>query len=141
MKKTLFIILSVLVIVGIVAFIWYWKTTKQFVQSAPAATESIQQTTTTEQVAEDKPKEEMHIFVSFPPAENDADNDDVKDDVEAKMGSSNKTNDTDHDGLTDKIEIEKYKTDPTKFDTDGDGFADGKEVVNGYNPLGPGKLK
>ncbi len=141
MKKIFLIILVALVLVGVGALVWYWKTAKEPTVSVPVATESVQQTTTTEQVVEEKPKEEMHIFVSFPPAENDEDSDGVKDDVEKKMGTSNSTNDTDHDGLTDKIEIEKYKSDPTKFDTDGDGFADGVEVSNGYNPAGPGKLK
>ncbi|MCX6779538.1 MAG: hypothetical protein NTU97_04945 [Candidatus Magasanikbacteria bacterium] len=33
-----------------------------------------------------------------------------------------------------------WKTDPLVADTDGDGFNDGQEVKNGYNPLGSGKL-
>lgn len=43
--------------------------------------------------------------------------------------------DSDVDGLTDEGEISVYQTDPNKYDTDGDGVDDGKEVVDGTNPL------
>ncbi len=42
--------------------------------------------------------------------------------------------DTDKDGLTDNME-KFYKTNPQKADTDGDGFKDGDEVKNGFDPL------
>jgi len=48
-------------------------------------------------------------------------------------------NDSDNDGLSDKEE-EFYGTDKNNPDTDGDGYKDGDEVKNGYNPLGTGKL-
>ena len=48
-------------------------------------------------------------------------------------------NDSDNDGLSDKEE-EFYGTDKNNSDTDGDGYKDGDEVKNGYNPLGAGKL-
>ena len=51
-----------------------------------------------------------------------------------------KATDTDKDTLSDYNEIYVYKTDPFNPDTDGDGFKDGAEVKNGYNPNGPGKL-
>lgn len=47
--------------------------------------------------------------------------------------------DPDRDGLTDEQE-KFYKTDPNNPDTDGDGYCDGLEVQNGYNPRGPGRL-
>lgn len=43
--------------------------------------------------------------------------------------------DTDFDGVTDSAEISIYKTDPLKADTDGDGFPDGVEILNGTDPL------
>jgi hypothetical protein len=49
--------------------------------------------------------------------------------------------DSDNDGLTDWEEINIYFTDPFNPDTDGDGFLDGDEVQNGYNPNGPGLLQ
>jgi hypothetical protein len=58
----------------------------------------------------------------------------------APQDDPNSTVDTDHDGLTDFQEVHIYHTDLMNPDTDGDGFSDGDEVKNGYNPLGPGKL-
>lgn len=47
--------------------------------------------------------------------------------------------DIDNDGLSLKEEY-KYFTNPVDPDTDKDGYNDGKEVRDGYNPLGEGKL-
>ncbi len=52
----------------------------------------------------------------------------------------NQNLDSDNDGLNNSEEISQYKTDPNNPDTDGDGFKDGDEVKNGYNPNGSGKL-
>ncbi len=94
----------------------------------------------------------------------DTDGDGLSDAEEAKLGTDPNSPDTDGDGLTDGAEVNTYHTnplvadtdgdgltdgdevnvwhtDPTKADTDGDGFSDGQEVQNGFNPLGPGKLK
>lgn len=70
----------------------------------------------------------------------DLDNDGLLDSYEVELGTSNSEFDTDFDGISDKLEVETYKTDPTKTDTDGDGFSDGYEIANGYNPLGEGRL-
>ena len=48
--------------------------------------------------------------------------------------------DRDKDGLSDDLE-KRLGTDPNNPDTDGDGFSDGDEVKNYYNPLGEGKLR
>jgi len=52
------------------------------------------------------------------------------------IGSSQNSGeiDSDNDGLSDEDEF-RYKTDPKNPDTDGDGFLDGDEVKNGFNPL------
>jgi len=42
--------------------------------------------------------------------------------------------DSDGDGLSNAMEA-LYKTDPRNADTDGDGYKDGDEVANGYDPL------
>ena len=47
--------------------------------------------------------------------------------------------DTDEDGLTDTEEA-TYGTEIDNPDTDGDGYSDGSEVENGYNPAGEGEL-
>lgn len=49
------------------------------------------------------------------------------------------TEDGDKDGLTNQEEL-FYGTDINNPDTDGDGFSDGDEVKNGYNPNGYNKL-
>lgn len=45
--------------------------------------------------------------------------------------------DTDGDGLSDREEVHVTLSDPNKKDTDGDGFLDGAEVLAGKNPLDP----
>jgi lipoprotein-anchoring transpeptidase ErfK/SrfK len=42
--------------------------------------------------------------------------------------------DTDKDGLVD-IQEEQFKTNPNHPDTDNDGFVDGLEIRNGFDPL------
>ena len=54
-------------------------------------------------------------------------------------GSSYLT-DQDRDGLSDAKEA-IYGTNATKFDTDDDGFSDGEEVRNGFDPTVPGQAK
>lgn len=70
----------------------------------------------------------------------DFDGDGVSDKDEEKYESNISMVDSDNDGLTDYEEIFIYKTDPNKKDTDRDGYPDGQEVENGYNPLGKGRL-
>jgi hypothetical protein len=48
--------------------------------------------------------------------------------------------DTDSDGLTD-IEEAIYGTNISLPDTDGDGYVDGQEVSNGYDPMSKGKIE
>jgi hypothetical protein len=43
--------------------------------------------------------------------------------------------DTDKDGIPDFDEVNLYRTNPNEPDTDGDGFADGIEIVRGFDPL------
>jgi hypothetical protein len=45
--------------------------------------------------------------------------------------------DTDGDGLIDEDERNIYGTDPNLADSDGDGFADGTEVSQGFDPSDP----
>lgn len=52
---------------------------------------------------------------------------------EAKKGLRLESGDADKDGLTDRMEI-NFRSDPTVADTDGDGFKDGEEVRNGFDP-------
>ncbi|MDD4332820.1 MAG: L,D-transpeptidase family protein [Patescibacteria group bacterium] len=78
----------------------------------------------------------------------DTDNDGFDDGVEIKNSYSPldpkptklKDSDYDHDSLSDDLEI-KFHADLTNSDTDGDGFTDGDEIKNGYDPLSVEKKK
>ncbi len=49
--------------------------------------------------------------------------------------TTTRNSDPDRDGLASWTEQRKTRTNPYKFDTDGDGFGDGAEVLAGTNPL------
>jgi hypothetical protein len=57
--------------------------------------------------------------------------------VTKRVTTSRRYSDPDRDGLTSSTEQRKTRTNPYKFDTDGDGFGDGAEVLAGTNPLNP----
>ncbi|OGH83428.1 MAG: hypothetical protein A2469_01080 [Candidatus Magasanikbacteria bacterium RIFOXYC2_FULL_40_16] len=80
------------------------------------------------------------VYPSLRVEDDDLDNDGLLDAREEELGTSNSEFDTDMDGIPDNLEVDTYKTDPIKFDTDGDGYSDGYEIMNGYNPLGEGRL-
>ncbi|GEM_PF-3826243 len=61
-----------------------------------------------------------------------------KDGACVKMKSTDICEDTDGDGILD-VNEEKHRTDPTLFDTDDDGFPDGEEIHQGWNPTKQGK--
>lgn len=76
------------------------------------------------------------------PLESDTDNDGVFDQDEVELYHTDPLiDDSDNDGLSDHEEIIIYTTDPNNPDTDGDTYQDGSEVLNGYSPLGNGKLE
>lgn len=70
--------------------------------------------------------------------DNDSDNDGLPDSFEQQyfdcVTCANPNDDPDKDGLTNLDEY-KYNTNPTKNDTDGDGYSDGKEIEKGTDPL------
>lgn len=91
-------------------------------------------------------EDEINVYYTNPDNP-DTDGDDYSDRIELINGYSPHTagkikledNDFDKDGLTDRQEL-RFKTNMTKADTDGDGYNDGNEIKNGYNPfLGNGE--
>ena len=83
----------------------------------------------------------INTTVIAPPATFvDSDHDGLSDEAEEKYGTNPKKIESDDDGLSDREEVKVYLTDPNNEDTDGDGYLDGGEVKNGYNPNGEGKL-
>ncbi len=82
----------------------------------------------------------VNTVTNIPLQELDTDKDGVRDIDERRFGTNAEQTDSDADGLNDYLEIYQYKTKPTEADTDGDGYLDGNEVDNGYDPNGPGRL-
>lgn len=76
--------------------------------------------------------------VILPPIDSDLDG--LSDEEEVVLKTNPALPDTDADELNDRDEVRVYGTDPVRADTDGDGFPDGVEVKNGYNPKGAGKI-
>lgn len=70
----------------------------------------------------------------------DSDSDNLTDSQEKELGTNPNDWDTDNDEVSDGDEVLVWKSDPLKLDTDGDGYLDGAEIKNGYNPIGPGKI-
>ncbi len=60
----------------------------------------------------------------------DADIDGLLDEQEAVLGTDPNNNDTDGDGLNDRLEVEVKGTDPLNADTDGDGISDWNDNDN-----------
>ena len=54
---------------------------------------------------------------------------------------ANGQEDRDHDGVSDKDELEIYKTDIDNVDTDGDGYSDWLELNSGFSPLNSAPVK
>lgn len=48
--------------------------------------------------------------------------------------------DSDNDGLIDYVEENIFNTNPNNPDSDGDGYKDGDEIENAYDPNGDGRL-
>lgn len=68
----------------------------------------------------------------------DSDGDGLTDLVEIRRYKTNPTSaDTDRDGLSDGAEIRRYRTDPLRSDTDGDLLDDGEEIYRRSSPLHP----
>ncbi|MFP4514965.1 MAG: hypothetical protein ACLFNO_03120 [Parcubacteria group bacterium] len=67
--------------------------------------------------------------------ENNEENNEDADAEETMTDAELKAMDSDQDGLNDYEELNIYNTDPNNADSDGDGYEDGEEVENGYDPL------
>lgn len=120
---------------------------------------SLNQTPNTPAINNNQPASDADNLITPPPVENqapvingtntlptteeikDLDGDGLTDEEEIALNTKKDQVDTDVDGLTDWAEVKIYKTDPLNPDTDGDGYKDGQEVINGYDPLRPGNAR
>lgn len=64
----------------------------------------------------------------------DKDKDGLSDKEERKLKTNPRDADTDHDGLSDGMEVNKLNTDPKVADSDDDGVKDGDETADGTDP-------
>lgn len=86
-------------------------------------------------------KDELEVYFTDPNSV-DTDGDGYSDWIELNNGYSPldsrpvklEDSDFDQDGLSDRMEL-NFHTDLTNPDTDGDGFSDGDEIADAYNPL------
>ncbi len=86
-------------------------------------------------------KDEIGVYFTDP-ANKDTDGDGYTDFEELVHGYSPHSpgqirledNDQDKDGLSDRMEL-NFHTNLLQADTDGDGYSDGNEISNGYDPL------
>lgn len=143
MKKSVIIIIGIIVICVSVV-IWYFMFSSD--DEVPILDESTGVTTTTTentpdtQMIDDTISARDRLIELRPEFANDVDRDGLTAEQEAQYGTSDTEFDSDADGLSDVEEIERWKTDPTNPDTDGDSYADAFEIANGYNPNGSGML-
>jgi len=128
MTKKIIITIFILSILAVIGYFIFWKGNEK------------------QQPVVDTPTNDVDVVEIVKPVEvpeyikEDQDRDGIPDTEEKALSLSTRDFDTDGDGLDDKAEIDKWKTDPTKVDTDGDSYWDGFEIMNGYNPNGEGKL-
>ena len=92
-------------------------------------------------------KDEIEIYKTNPDNP-DTDDDGYSDFIELNSGFSPlnpiriklEDSDFDEDGLSDKMEL-NFQSDLSNPDTDEDGYKDGDEVSNGYDPTKAGSIK
>jgi len=142
-KKVLFSVLAVIFIGIVVGISWY------YINQAQKAT----QERLASQVQVVKPVVPAEEAVTTPPVEEEESAIITEPEVVTTTPEITKTNvlefpsiflvdsgDLDSDSLTDQEE-ELLSTDSGIWDTDGDGFYDGQEVFNLYNPKGTAPMK
>lgn len=61
--------------------------------------------------------------------------------INISQAQKNNDQDSDYDGLTDRVESEIYHTNYSQSDTDGDKYLDSAEVLIGSDPLNPNDPK
>jgi hypothetical protein len=146
--KTLFVIIIILAIIGVGAYFVYSRfmvpatlDTPQEMQEDPYHDDNDFDIIDEDMVSDPGFFDEEEDGVIEDAEETEAieiDDEDfvpIEESMEALMNM-----DSDGNGLSDFAEIYIFGTDPFNPDTDGDGFLDGEEIMNCFNPLGEGKI-
>lgn len=146
MNKYIVIGIVVIVVVGVLGIVFKQRQNNKDIEMI----EAVASGETASPAASGQPNQDEPIpaeDISGPTLEeeekmfaHDKDRDGITDSEEERMGTSDEAFDTDKDGISDQLELTVWKTDPTNPDTDGDGFPDGVEILEGFNPLGEGRL-
>jgi len=124
----LLIILAIIIAIAFgVLYFWDKLENEDILTENETLIELADNVTSTPSVIIEEPKEK--------PLDTDADG---LTDVEEKQLKTNINNpDTDNDGLSDRLEVKVYFTNPLDSDTDKDGILDGDEVRMGLDPDDP----
>jgi len=124
----LLIILAIIIAISfVVLYFWNKFENEDILTENETLIELADNVTSTPSIIIEEPKEK--------PLDTDADG---LTDVEEKQLKTNINNpDTDNDGLSDRLEVKVYFTNPLSADTDKDGISDGEEVRMGMDPDDP----
>jgi len=124
----LLIILAIIIAIGfVVLYFWNEFKNKNVLIEDETLTELADNTTSTPLIVHEEPKEKSL----------DTDFDGLTDVEEKQLKTRIDNPDTDNDGLSDRLEVKIYFTNPLKADTDKDGMSDGDEVRRGLDPDNP----
>ncbi len=124
----LLIILSIIIIIGfIILYFWNKFENKNVLIENEILTEPADNTTSSSLILPEEVKEK--------PLDTDADG--LTDVEEKQLRTKIDNPDTDNDGLSDRLEVKIYFTNPLDSDTDKDGISDGEEVKRGLDPDNP----
>ncbi len=143
-KIVLYILLGVVFIIIIMLISWYYiNEARQSLEPAPVkpVVEEILPEPVTEEFIEEKEIEAAPTSTE-PITEPIIEEPQSLQERELEFPRILQTNspDVDNDALTD-LEEEIFNTDSGTWDTDGDGYYDGQEVFNLYNPAGQAPVK
>jgi len=125
--RLLIVLAIIIAIIFVVLYFWNKFENRNILNENEILTEEAANTTSTLSIIVVEPKEK--------PLDTDADG--LTDVEEKQLKTSINNPDTDNDGLSDKLEVKVYFTNPLDSDTDKDGILDGEEVKEGNDPDDP----
>jgi len=124
----LLIIFSIIIIIGFGGlYLWHKFGNENILTEDEVLIKPADNATSTPSVVVKEPKEKPL----------DTDTDGLTDTEERQLGTRIDSSDTDQDGLSDRLEVKIYFTNPLNADTDQDGMSDREEVEKGLNPDDP----
>jgi len=124
----LLIILAIIIAIAFgILYFWDKLENENILIENEISIELANNVTSTPSIIIEEPKEK--------PLDTDADG--LTDVEEKQLKTDINNSDTDNDGLSDRLEVKVYFTNPLDSDTDNDGMTDGEEVRRGLDPDNP----